>query len=50
MQVRRVLSAEQFRLLVQLNPNVMRQRWLPRRVQVKLPAPPAASEKAAPQP
>ncbi len=36
MQVRRVLSSEQFKKLLALNPNIMRQRWLPsNRLRVK---------------
>ena len=47
MYVRRVLSSEQFKKLLALNPNIMRQRWLPsNRLRVKRKKPALASRNA----
>jgi Spy/CpxP family protein refolding chaperone len=49
-QVRQVLSTEQFRKLLELHPKVMQQRWVPRRIRVKGTRPPAAAEPAPQHP
>lgn len=43
-RVRQVLSPEQFDKLLALKPNVMRQRWVPRRVVLEGQQPPAKRE------
>jgi Spy/CpxP family protein refolding chaperone len=54
LSVRKALSVEQFQKLLELNPNIMRQRWIARQTRVKMkggseepasPPPPAQEEK-----
>lgn len=47
LSVRKALSAEQFQKLLELNPNIMRQRWVARQTPVKLKEEPAPAQ---PQP